>query len=430
MLGTKKNYIIELDGALYFCSGSNVRRIEDLKDVETDAWFISDMSEAVSRVMTVETPAKYSDVMVRKALQEAGEFDEPLHVISHWKKKKGRQLSENFFTALPVRLFSLYQEQINEKEDSVLLFTLYSVLFRLLRRTNPKGPVALVFRHSHFADLIIASSKQVYFANRCTVFEEFVDQVDVLWETIKGDIHVTEAEKRIKVEKVLLLNWLDTDIDAEWPKDIHCELYPLEAEELVFEEETRSCSFLKAASLLFATDAVPGPQEKVFYYSRRAAPYLNAFLIIFVLLFFGGYYWYGTKADQLGEEIKTVEATLAALKDDKPLPKIPYKKTLEFVEELNYYGQVDSFKKTVGDVSEALSRGMSIEILKINHGKDEIRLEALGKVEADFDTAYRGYQTFVDTLRQKGYKVMTGSAFNTEIRQADFLLKIRKKFSR
>ncbi len=427
MFAAKRDYIIELSGRLYFCSENNVTQIEDLKDVETDAWFISDMSEAVSRVMTVETPAKYSDVMVRKALQEAGEFDEPLHVISHWKKKKGKQLSENFFTALPVRLFSLYREQISEKEDCVLLFPLYCVLFRLLRRTNPKGPVALVFRHSHFADLIIASSKQVYFANRCTVYEEFIDQIDVLWETIKVDIRATEAEKRIKVEKVLLLNWMDVDIDSEWPKDMRCEYYPLESEDFVFEGKDISSSFLKAVSLLFATDAVSGLQEKFFYYSRRAAPYLNAFLLVLVLLLSGGYYWYGKKSNQLEEKIKTVESRLLALKDDKPLPKISYKETLKFIEELDRYSRLDSFKKTVGDVSEALSRSMSIEILKVNYGKEEIKLEALGKVEADFDTAYKGYQAFVDALRQKGYSVMPGSVFNTEIRQADFLLKIRKK---
>jgi len=49
-------------------------------------------------------------------------------------------------------------------------------------------------------------------------------------------------------------------------------------------------------------------------------------------------------------------------------------------------------------------------------------------VQADFDTAHKGYQAFLLQLEKKGYSVVD-SSFNTEIQQADFLLKLVKKGS-
>ena len=42
--------------------------------------------------------------MVRRNLQETGEFDEPVTVITHWKKKKGnrKSLSMKIYLRIPI----------------------------------------------------------------------------------------------------------------------------------------------------------------------------------------------------------------------------------------------------------------------------------------------------------------------------------------
>ena len=56
-MGTySRQYIIELDGVTYRCSGDKLEQIVDLKDVQGDTWFISDLQAAMGRTMTVEAP--------------------------------------------------------------------------------------------------------------------------------------------------------------------------------------------------------------------------------------------------------------------------------------------------------------------------------------------------------------------------------------
>ena len=112
---------IELDGITYLCSGAGIEYIDDLKDIEGDKWLVSDLHGSISRTMTIEAPAKYTEVMLRKKLQESGEYDEPISVLTHWRHKKERNTTDVFFTTVPTRIYDRYLQQIKEDKDNLLL---------------------------------------------------------------------------------------------------------------------------------------------------------------------------------------------------------------------------------------------------------------------------------------------------------------------
>jgi len=96
MFKEKKQYAIELDGLTYSFSGDQLKQVVDLKDIKKDTWLITDMQEAISRTMTVDAAKRYVDVIVRKKLQELGEFDDSVSVLTHWKKKRGANTTESY----------------------------------------------------------------------------------------------------------------------------------------------------------------------------------------------------------------------------------------------------------------------------------------------------------------------------------------------
>jgi len=412
MAASGKQYVIELDGTLYKCSGDRLEQIEDLRDVTGICWFVSDFQGAISRTMTLEAPMRYTEAMVRKKLQEAGEFDEPVSIVTHWKRQKISNVTDIFFTALPTRLYLQYLEQTKSYEDSLLLFPLYSLLCCLLRHMRQKGPVAVVFQHNRFADLIIGTRKKVFFANRSVAFDKSDEQISALWDMIMSDIRNTEAENRINVGNVLTLTWLNSVRGPDWPDDMENRLFSMEEQLVYLDEEHYSVSFLKAMEMMSGLESISGHMEKVSYYAQRVIPYLNSIVLLVTLLFFLGYFWYARKSELVETELKGTLSQIPGLRQEAAVSEIPYKETFGFVRELGHYQKMPSFKELLGDISGALPEGVIVDSLKADFDDDEVKIEASARVRESFDMAYRGYQNFLYAMRQKGY-VVSGSDFNT-----------------
>lgn len=420
-----KQYAIELDGTLFICSEDRVEQVADLRDVRGDRWLISDFEGAISRRMTIEAPVKYVEVMVRRNLQETGEFDEPVTVITHWKKKKGPNTTDIFFTALPTRLYYQHLDHAKEYKDNLLLFPLYSILFAALGHMRQTDPVSVMFQHGRFVDMIIGTRKRVYYAGRCVAYDESDEQISSLWNMVSSDIRNTETENRIKVVKVLAITWIDSQAEPEWPEDMECELCSMEEEAVSLDGETHSVSFPNALRMLSGLEAISGTMEKTAYYSRRSLSFLNAFLFLIAILFFVGYLWYDHRADLIKEDLDTVATRIAVLSEESPLVEVPYKKTLDFVRELARYRKIPALNQVINDMSESLAEGMTVDMVKADYGRDEVKMEALAKIEAPFDVAYRGYRWFMSAMRQKGYDVGE-SEFNTTIQESQFLIRLKK----
>jgi len=428
MFKEKKQYAIELDGLTYSFSGDQLKQVVDLKDIKKDTWLITDMQEAISRTMTVDAAKRYVDVIVRKKLQELGEFDDSVSVLTHWKKKRGANTTEIFFSALPSRLLSRYFELSREHEDNIIIFPLYSVLFDVLKRIKPQEPVAVIFQHNRFADLIVGTGKKVYYANRCVAFDITDEQISNLWETVKTDIDAVERDNRIKVTKTYLLTWIDSGSLPEWSLDTQREIYSFENEAITFNSKIKNISFLTALETLSGKESISPPVEKALYYTRRFVGYLNLVFFIAALLLAGGYFYYSHRADVKADEAKRVERKIDMIHFDIPpgVKEEKLKNTLKFVKQLDSYKSSPSYKKVINDISASVSRNMKFNVVKLDYSGSELQLEVFGRIEAPFNMAHKGYRDFLASLKQRGYLV-SESRFDTQIRNSEFVIKLKKR---
>jgi hypothetical protein len=428
MFKEKKQYAIELDGVMYRFSGDQLEQVVDLKDINKDTWLVTDMQEAISRTMTVDASKKYVDVIVRKKLQEVGEFDDSVSILDHWKKKKGANTTEIFFSALPSRLLSHYLELSREHQDNILIFPLYSVLFSVLKHIKPKEPVAVVFQHNRFADLIVGTGKKIYYANRCVAFDTSKEQISNLWETIKTDIESVERDHRIKVPKTYVLTWIDSGELPDWSMDTEREFYSFNNEAITFNSKVSNISFLTALRTLSGGESISPPVEKALFYSRRLSGYINLVIFIAALILVGGYFYYTHQAALEEAEAKRISRKIDMIQFDIPpdVKEEKLKNTIEFVKQLDSYKSSPSYKKVINDISASVSRNMKFNIVKLDYSASELQLEVFGQIETPFNMAHKGYRDFMASLKQRGYSV-SESRFDTQIRNSKFMIKLEKR---
>jgi hypothetical protein len=423
-----RQYAIELDGATYGFANGSLEPIDDLKALDGDKWFVTDLQEAISRTITIESHGKYAELMVRRQLQESGEFEEPVSVIVHWQKRRGKNTTDIFFTAIPSRLHRYYFESIREYEDNVLVLPLFSVLLGVLRHIRPKEPVAIVFQHNRFADLIIGDRKRVYYANRCLAFDTSEEQIQKLWETVRQDIKTIEDENRIKVLKVFYLNWIDSGLEPEWPDDMTSEFYSFEEKDISFQGEIRQVSFFDALNAQSGRQSASSFIEKTFFYTRRWASRLNAIFFLIILLLATGSFWSDQKAAILQKDVKVLEREIEKIRlktAPMDISQAKYKNTMGFVKDVAYYNSAPPYKQIINDLSEALFAEVKLEILKMDYSENEVKLELFGRITAPFDKAHQGYKRFLKILKRKEY-VVKESRFETEIKESQLLIKFKK----
>ena len=424
----RKQYFIELDGALYSHSGSRLQWLADTKKRVGDKWYITDMQESVSMTMTVETEPRYAELMVARKLRESGEFDEPVSIITFWKKKHGKNIVDIFFSAVPTRIFTQYMDRLKANDDHALFFPIYSVIFHNIKRINPKEPVAMVFRHSRFADLVIGTKNRVYYANRCVAFDTSREQTDFLWNTVINDITAVEGDYRIKVEKVYLHNWIDACDPNEVPKEVGKKIYPLSMEKIKFSENLYEISFLKAIRAESGFYAITPFVEKTFYYAKKSLPYLNTIFFLASIFFVAVYFWCTHMADLKEKEYHKIKKESAEInrKISSLIPAAEYQETILFLKKLSLCKDRPSYKSIINDMSGAISPQMNVQVFKIDYGKDKIKIELFGKIETPFNRASNEYKFFLKALQKKGYSILE-NRFNTKIKTSDFLVKIQYK---
>lgn len=429
MNNNNRQYVIELDGVIYSLKGNRLKQIKDLNGSKGEFCFITEMQETISRTMTVEAPVKYAEFVVRKRLQESGDFDEPVKVLTHWKKKKGKNTTDIFFTALPTRYYQAYLEKIRGNEDGILMLSLYAFLYNVLKQIRSEDPVAVVFQHGRFADLIIGSKKQIYYSNRCVAFDMSDEQIEVLWDAVRTDIQTAQTENGMKVNKVYQLNWVDSGDCPEWTENEEYESYNLEEESLSFNNETQQNSFTMALKSRAGNGGISPGIEKIYHYTQKWTALLNMLLFVFLLAVSGGFFLCQKKTDVLKKELKQLNHQATVLQSETSLNAIPlktYKDTIGFIKGLVYNKDAPSYLLVMSDVTNGLSPDMETEILKIDYTQNAISLEIFGKIRTAFNTANKGYQQFVSFMRSKGYTVIE-DRFDTNINDSKFLVKFTKR---
>jgi hypothetical protein len=421
-------FTIELDGVTYHWVGERLEQVDDPMSTERDGqkWIISDLGKSVSKTMTIEAPLKYVEVIARKNMEESGEFEESVSIITHWKKKVDANTVDVFFTALPIRHSQQYFAKANDQQDSTLVFPLYSILHGILKRINHPEPVAVLFQHDRFVDIIVGKKDRIYYANRCVAFDNSEEQITALWEMVKTDIESVEADNKIAVDRVVLLDWIDSSLKPKKAEEMGKDTIAIGEETVTVNGQIQHSSFLKALKMQSGFWSASSGLEKILYYCQRWVPTLNAAMVVALLVCVGGYIWFNQRADVLENELNAIHREMRTLRNESTLSKIPYKDVLSFIKDLKRCRSIPAFKTVVNHISDALSQSMSLEILKAEYGDNNVEIEVFGRAKTSFDQAYKGYQKFITFLKQNGYTI-SESAFDTTIGGSTFLAKLTKK---
>ncbi len=421
-----KHIYLELDGRFYVYKSSKVEELIDLSDVAREGVLVTDFPGSITRVMEVGSAPKFAEVMARRQIEEEGEFDQAISIIPYWRRKRAKNSTQIFLTALPHQIYEQYMNHVQEAREPIVLYSLYGVLCEVVKRYGKKGPVAVAFQHGKVVDLIVGTPKRIYSANRSMAFDETADQIDALWDMVLSDIRSTESENKIKVGKVLLVSWVDTT-PPKWEGDLGFHLEPIEEEVLEIQGERRKASFFSLIKGLSPGASISRGIEKWALRSRVAIIPMNLFILVATILVFLGHMYLSNKVKALETDYQRIVQGLSWGEKLQVKAEIPpqYIDTLGFIKRLHRAAKFPSYKTLINDLAESFGSQMTVEMLDANYGKSELKAEIRGHIEAPFDTAYKAYQRSMIILNRKGYEIQD-SSFSTSIRESRFLLKLSK----
>jgi hypothetical protein len=361
------------------------------------------------------------ELLVARRLQEAGEFDEPVTVLSHWKKKLGRNTTSVFFTAVPTRIYLQYREQLDAHDHGVTLYPLTALLFQAFKNVAGKQPVVLLFQHGRFVDLILGTRRRVYMANRYVAYDASAEQLAALWERIEGELKETAAEHRIQVTQIHLINWIDADQTPTWSAESGLATTQLETETLFFEQTPHRLGLFKPLGQLSLGASLCTPMEKLMLLANRLALPVNlATLCLAVLLAAGGIH-YQRQETALKAEVQRRQAALAHTLAAQPAPPSlhNYQTSLDFAKALDKNQRTPDFTELLSDLSRSVGRGMQLKDVDARYAAERLTVTVTGRIEAPFKEAHDSYQRFLNLMQSRHYAVVEDQ-FDTQIRHSRF----------
>ncbi len=426
-------FIIELDEATYCLDGSTLNLSpHDFQSINGYGFLISDFSNSfVTGVMNVDANIKYAEAIVARNLRDDGEFDEPVSVIPHWKQKKGKKSTDIFFTAIPSKIYHRYIDRINQHEDLLTLVPVFSVLGKFLQRIARKDSVAVVFFHSRFADIVIGKKDCFYHAVRCVAFEGGDNRSFNLWNIVGQEISNLEREKSIKIQRVISLNWIDTEHVVYDMSNCGAECFVFNEEPVEFDGGIRNISFLRVVRMcsVFKDTGLHLHTGGLLYLSDRLFIPAMMVIVLFTCAMISGYFLYNSETAKLKRDIVSTMSGIRHMRETA-LTSVPenkdYLDVIKFVDSLLYIRKVPSYRKVVNDISSSIYASIIINDLKIDYTQRTMQAELSGTVNSSFDKAYRDYRLFLSNLREKGYFI-DKSGFDTEIERSEFMLKFSWK---
>lgn len=421
-------YAVELDGAISQHQDGCLQTFASLSNIKGDCRVLTDFQDAMARTMTVEADTRYIELMISRKLQETGEFDEPVTVIIHWKKKRGKNLSDIFFTALPAKRYLQYVEWVAEHKDHLVVLPLQSILFAMLKKFGKDQPIAVVLQHGRFADVLVGTSSKVWSAHRVVAFDDSEEQINALWETVRSDIDADGKERRQTVEKVYVATWVDSGPMPQWSEEGDPQIIALD--EAVMEQDGQQVR-ASLPEMIFSTPAghaVASPKDKLFHGARRMLPVLNAILLIGALIVGGLGLWYHAQSAGRQSRIQAVHQQLRQIRAKVPenIEPIPFESTLEFVQHLWSSRRLPTYRQILADMGQGLEGALRVKNIKADYTKDKVSIKAYGTAHAPFEASYKAYQALRQRLSSRGYQLID-DRFDTQINASDFVLQFAKE---
>ena len=423
----KNPILLELDGVTYCLSGHTLTKEADFQSVDGCKFLFSDFGKSITRVMQVQSDIRYAEAVVARTLQNEGEFDEPVTVITHWKKKRHGETIDIFFTALTSRIYFQYLHKIAEHPDLLTMIPVFGVLAAFITQLNAKDPIAVIFRHNRFADLVIGKKNRFYLATQCVAFDTGEEQISVLWDTVSREISAQARETDLRIKKAIVLNWIDTK-EAPPSMDVPgMESFLFDPEPVTHEQTLHFVSFSRALRMFPPMEGITPGNGKLLFYADKLSPFFRAFFAMAIIVMLVGSLFFQSETKTLKTSVAAVEERLTRMNRSplsQPLES-GYPGTLKFLDSLFHNQNLPSYKDIINDISMGLSSSTRVEALTIDYPDKGLKIHLTGRMEAGFDKAYKEYQALVSGLRKKGYRI-DENTFNTRIDSSRFELSLSR----
>lgn len=421
-------YAVELDGNQLIGQKDRLQRVDSFRSLKGDYLLFSDLQGAISRTMAVESDIRYAELMISRKLQEAGEFDEPVSIITHWKKKRGKNTTDICFTALPSRRYFQYQDQVSQHPDHMMVLPLSSVLWGVLRKHARRRPAAVVFQHDRFADLMIGTGNRVWYAGRNVAFDNSEEQIQSLWETVRTDIRGVSDNYNQPIDTVYAVTWIDSEKLPQWPESEGISIIPLDTEEVDCDGEDRRVSLPGLIRTGRAHPVLAPAREKILFGAWRVLPYINMLLLLAAVAGLAAGLWYGHRGNMLRQEVEQLHARATRISAQVPsaLESAAYEPTLEFIDQLWTSRRLPTYQQVLSDFSTGTDTTMQIKNIKADYKDAKVEVNVFGTMSETFEASYIAYQHLLSRLRRRGYRIIE-ERFDTRIRNSDFTLRLVKE---
>lgn len=427
-----RRYAVQLDGLTQEVHGDRLRPLGHPCDAGGDAWLVSDLDQGLSRVERVDTPPRYAEMVVRKRLQDAGEFTEPVQILTHWKRKVSGGRSDIFYTAVPERQTQQFVRQLRDCPHNLLVFPLQAVLWSTLRGLPGRETTVVVFAHDRFVDLLLGDRTQALAALRITAYDTDPAAMEGLWESVRQEIRHHAEALHVQVKRMVGFSWqvdgpefsrhLEESaaaVGAE-PRALPATTLAMEGAEATFED-----SLPQALAGLAAGQSISPAAERLAYAGQRAAPWVLAGAATAVVALVAAGWWLEERGRALEAEVAALQREIAASPVARLPPPPPYAETMAFVRELERVNDGPAYRALLGDLSDALAEDLRVDALTVVHGEEAVDLEVFGSAVAGFREAQYGHQGFLAKLRRRGYQVAE-QEFSTRIDASDFKVTLQR----
>ncbi len=422
---------VDLGSSTYRLDAGATQALPETAEAGEETWMLTDFGTALARVMEVEAPAKYAEMVVRKRLQDAGEFDEPVHVLTHWKRARGAGITEIFFTALPIRQYLGYMEKVRNSEHGLLLFPVHGVLWNVLRALGGQQPALVLLAHERFVDLVVGTPGRPLAAYRLTAYAAGEEALEGLWQSVRRELQLLVRDRHLQIGRVLGVHWLEDE--AGLAREVSALAEDLGGEPLLFPgesirlgEETRRASLPELLRSLSAGQSVSPPLDRAWHYARRALPWATVAALALNLCLAAAGLWYGAQATESALRADRLHAQLSKAEQSAPGQPV-YKPALAFAETLQWARRAPSYRQVVNGIAAAMTPDMRLDTLTLDYPANRISVVLYGHIDADFNRAQNAHQGFLAALRQAGYKV-TEQQFTTSIDTSLFSVKLERSF--
>ncbi len=415
------NCVFDIDGMNYRIVDNRLEEIPDLAEIKEAFLYISDMQGSVSGVMTVEAPVKYAPMIVRKHVQESGEFDTPVIIVPHWRKKLEGNLTEVFYTAVPAAVYKSYVDQTQNHNKNVLLIPIYKALLIALKQLKSDKPSIVVFQHNRFADTIIGTRNKILSANRCVAFDNSPEQLETLWNLVNNEITAAEVHNKTVVSTILLYSWTRDIIDVNWPDDKH--VVKAQSRTVLFNDTEIESSLLTLPDRLSTWDSISPVLDKAAYVASTKTALFNTVILLLIITACSLTYLRSTQTGKLNEEISHIENKIRAINHEAP-SRFSYEQfssVFTFLKTLHTCKKTLSYKQVINDMSESFSSDIILQDFSVSYADNGVEIKMISRINAPFETANMHYQSILSTLRAGNYDI-TASSFDTQINTSGFFL--------